>query len=47
MYTRNTGFSKYGICPLIWNLGMRHEKIPETHALATVLTENAWLFNKI
>ena len=29
---------KYGI----WEL-LRHEKIPETHVLATLLTGNAWL----
>ena len=31
---------KYGI----WEL-LRHEKIPESHFLATVLAGNAWLFN--
>ena len=37
----NIEFSfKYGI----WEL-LRHEKIPETHILATLLTGNAWLFN--
>ena len=33
-----TGFSKYGISELL-----RHEKIPETHVLAILLTVNAWL----
>ena len=29
----------------IW-ASLRLEKIPETHILATVLAENAWLFNE-
>ena len=28
----------------IWEL-LRHEKIPETHVLATLLAGNAWLLN--
>ena len=42
------GFSKHGIYPLIWNLGttIRHEKIPATHILDTLLTGNAWLFDE-
>ena len=37
----NMEFSfKYGI----WEL-LRHEKIPETHVLATLLSENTWQFN--
>ena len=32
---------KYGTRALL-----RHEKIPETHVLATLLTANAWLFNR-
>ena len=28
----------------IWE-SLRHEEIPETHALTTLLTVNAWLFN--
>ena len=31
---------KNGICELLW-----HEKIPETHFLATLLTRNVWMFN--
>ena len=29
----------------MWEL-LRHEKIPETQVLATLLTGNAWLFNE-
>ena len=28
----------------MWEL-LRHQKIPETQVLATLLTGNAWLFN--
>ena len=31
---------KYGV----WEW-LRHEKIPETHAVAMLLTENTWLLN--
>ena len=30
----------------MWGL-LIHEKIPESHVLATLLTGNAWLFNPI
>ena len=32
---------KYGIWELLW-----HEKIPETHVLATQLAGNAWMLNE-
>ena len=34
----------FGLSYGIWEL-LRHEKIPETHVLAALLTGNAWLLN--
>ena len=44
--TLNTGFYENGIYPFKYGILeiLRHEKIPETDVLATLLTGNAWLF---
>ena len=44
LITQNSLNMEFALKRGTWDL-LRHEKIPETHVLARLLTRNAWLFN--